>query len=61
MGPISYYSRNSGVLQETYGTSAKEVSNKIMDPLRGKPYGVSYRKDPKFFGASQTLSKKIRW
>ncbi len=57
MGPISHYTRNSGVLQKTFGTSMKDVGGKMMQPLKGQPYGVSYRRDPNFYGRSKTVKK----
>jgi len=61
MGPLSRFTRSSGVLGDTYGRSVKEVGNKMMNPLRGKPYGVSYQKNQQFFGSPRTGRKQIRW
>lgn len=48
-------------MRKTWGGSAREVSKSMMEPLKGRPYGVSYRKSPQFFGKPNTGSKRIKW
>lgn len=54
------YPTSVEMMQKTWGGTANEISDKMKQPLRGKPYGVSYRRDPKFFGKSVT-ARTIRW
>jgi len=61
MGPISHYPRNGELMRKTWGGSAKEVTESMKQPLRGRPYNISYRKSPQLFGRPNTGRKQIRW
>lgn len=60
MDSIYRYPTSIDMMRKTWGGTANEITEDIKRPLRGDPFSVSYRRDPKFFGRS-TTTRKVRW